>query len=263
MLNRRDSRKIFEELIGVFDEKKSSEKSPGRLAIEIGRFFLGTPYVAGTLDVKKPEQLIVNLREFDCVTFVETVVALTWLIGSGKRSFESFEKLLRKVRYRQGRLQGYSSRLHYFSDWIHDNQKKGIVRNVTKEIGGRPLKKAITFMTTNPDLYLSLRDEKNLRGMKSVERSMNRRSLCYIPKEGLRPREDQIRDGDLVAVTTHAESLDVKHVGFATRVNHRIRLLHASAKEGKVILSRQTLYRYLIQNKVHSGIIVTRIQAKP
>ena len=258
-----ETRKIFNELIRFLGGKKTSEKSPGQLAIEIAEFFLGAPYVAGTLETQRTERLIVNLQEFDCVTFAETVVTLTCLVRSGKRSFKAFERLLQKIRYRQGRLQGYSSRLHYFSDWIHDNQKKGIVRNVTEEIGGRPLTKAIAFMTTNPDLYPPLRNEMNLRGMRSVERSMSRRSFYYIPKEALRPREDRIRDGDLIAITTHADGLDVKHVGFAKRVNRRIHLLHASAKEGEVILSRQTLYRYLIQNRIHSGIMVARIQAKP
>ena len=136
-------RRIFEELIRFLDKKKTSAKFPGQLMLEIGKFFLGTPYVAGTLETKRAEHLVVNLREFDCVTFVENVVALVWYVKSREKSFEAFRRLLQKIRYRQGRLQGYSSRLHYFSDWIHDNQKKGIVRDVTAEIGGRPLRKAI------------------------------------------------------------------------------------------------------------------------
>ena len=142
-LNRqRQDQKIFAELIRFLDKKKNSTTFPGQLMLEIGKFFLGTPYRAGTLETKGAEHLVVNLREHDCFTFVENVVALAWLVKSREKSFDAFRRVLLKIRYRQGRLQGYSSRLHYFSDWIHDNQKKGIVRDVTAEIGGRPLRKA-------------------------------------------------------------------------------------------------------------------------
>jgi hypothetical protein len=156
-------------------------------------------------------------------------------------------------------LQGYPSRLHYFSDWIHDNQKKGIVRDVTAEIGGRPLRKALTFMTTNPDRYPPLKNAANLRRMKSVERTISKRSLCFIPKKTLRWLEDRIRDGDLIAITTNTEGLDVQHVGLAARVKNRIHLLHASSIEGKVILSQKTLYRYLMESRARSGIMVARV----
>ncbi len=159
-------------------------------------------------------------------------------------------------------MQGYSSRLHYFSDWIHDNQKKGIVRDVTAEIGGRPFRKTINFMTTHPDLYPPLKDAANLRRMKSVERTISRRSLYFIPKKIVRTLEDRIHDGDLIAITTNTEGLDVQHVGLAVRVKNRIHLLHASSAERKVVLSKQTLYRYLMQSRARSGIMVARVCAE-
>jgi len=227
--------------------------------LEIGEFFLGKPYVSGTLETKKSEHLIVNLREFDCVTFVENVIALVKLVKSGEKSFDAFRRLLHKIRYRQGRLQGYSSRLHYFSDWIYDNQKKGIVRDVTAEIGGRPFRKEINFMTAHPDLYPPLKNGSNLRRMKSVERTISRRTLFFIPKKGLRRLEDRIRDGDLIAITANREGLDVQHVGLAARVKKRIHLLHASNTEGKVVLSKKTLYRYVMGSTARSGIMVGRV----
>jgi len=299
MLRQGKDRRIFEELIRFLDKKKTSAKFPDQLMLEIGKFFLGAPYVAGTLETKRAEHLIVNLREHDCVTFVENVVALARLVEphlqslwhptsrpsgatsrpnvgafilpakvggpyaagvkSREKSFEAFQRLLQKIRYRQGRLQGYSSRLHYFSDWIHDNQKKGIVRDVTAKIGGRPFKKAMTFMTTHPDLYPPLKNAANLRRMKSLERMISTRSLFFIPKKALRRLEDRIRDGDLIAITTNKEGLDVQHVGLAERVKNRIHLLHASSIEGKVVLSKKTLYRYLMQSKARSGIMVARV----
>jgi hypothetical protein len=188
------------------------------------------------------------------------VLALVQHVRSGEKTFEAFLKLLRKIRYRQGRLRGYSSRLHYFSDWIHDNEKKGILRDFTARIGGRPLRKPITFMTTYPDFYPPLKNPANLRSMKSVERKISRRSLFFIPKKTLRRVEDRIHDGDLIAVTTNTEGLDVRHVGLAVRLRNRIHLLHASSREGKIVLSEETLYRYLMGSRTRSGIMVARMR---
>ena len=258
MVNAQD-RRIFEGLIRLFDKEKTSLKYRDQLILKIGKFFLGTPYVTGILETKTAEHLIANLREYDCVTFVENVVALAKVIRSQQESFETFRKLLQRIRYRQGRLQGYSSRLHYFSDWIHDNQRKGIVRDVTEEIGGRPFKKTLTFMTTHPDLYPPLKYAANLRRMQSLERAISKRPLFFIPKRALRRLEDRIRDGDLVAITTNKEGLDIEHVGIAARMKNRIHLLHASSVRGRVILSENTLYRYLMQSETRSGIIVARV----
>jgi hypothetical protein len=257
-LKNRDQRTL-EELIRILKKKETIANVPGHLILEIGRLFLGAPYVIGTLETERPERLIVNLQEYDCVTFVETVIALAYLIRSGKKSFKAFRDLLRKIRYRQGRLHGYSSRLHYFSDWIYDNQKKGVARDITAEIGGRPLKKVVRFMTANPDLYPPLRNAANLRELKSVERAINKRTLFFISKKNLRGLEHLIRDGDLIAVTTDVRGLDIQHAGFAVRVRNRIHLLHASRLGGKVLFSEKTLYWYLMQRKARTGIMVARV----
>jgi hypothetical protein len=259
VLNRqKEDRKIFAELIRFLDTKKSSIEPTGQVTIQIGKFFLETPYVIGTLETGI-ERFVVNLRELDCVTFVENVVALVGHIKSREKSFDAFRRYLRRIRYRQGRLQGYASRLHYFSDWIYDNQRKGIVRDVTAEIGGTSLKKVLNFMTTHPDLYLPLKNAASLRRMKSIERAISRRPLFFIPQKDLRHVEDRICDGDLIAITTNRVGLDVQHVGFAARVKNRIHFLHASQIEGKVVLSKETLHRYLIQDSSRSGIMVARV----
>jgi hypothetical protein len=259
MPGQRSDRRILKKLIRFLHKGKTSPKFPGDLVLKIGKFFIGAPYLGGTLETKEAESLVVNLRKLDCVTFVENVVAIAWLVRSRERSFESFQRLLQKIRYRRGRLQGYSSRLHYFSEWIYDNQKKGILKDMTRKIGGRPFRKTINFMTTHPDLYLSLEEMVNLRRMKSVESTISSRSFFTISKGVLRRFEDRIRDGDLIAITTNREGLDVQHVGLAATVKNRIHLLHASSGEGRVVLSQNTLYRYLMQSRSRSGIMVARL----
>ena len=114
-------------------------------------------------------------------------------------------------------------------------------------------------MTKNPDFYPLLKNPGNLRRMMSVERTISRRSLFFIPKNDFRRLEDRICDGDLIAITTNREGLDVQHVGLGIRVKKRIHLLHTSSTEGKVVLSPQTLYRYLLQSRARSGIMVARV----
>jgi hypothetical protein len=259
-LNRQSrDRRIYGGLIRFLNKKENLTKFPGERMLEIGKFFLGTSYGSGTIETKGTEHLVFNLRKFDCFTFVENVLALAKHLKSREKSFEAFRSLLQKIRYRQGRLYGYPSRLHYFSDWIYDNQKKGILKDITKEIGGRPIKKTVDFMTAHPEFYPQLKNGANLRRMKSVERVIGKRRRFFIPKKALMRFEDWIRDGDIIAITTHRVGLDVQHVGFATKVRNRIHLLHASSKEGKVVLSQKTLYRYLMQSKARSGIIVARV----
>lgn len=262
MKHQGQDRRIVEKLIGFLDDQGISKEFPDRLVRGIGKFFLGAHYGAGTLETNGAERLGINLREFDCVTFVETVIALAWLVTSRKKSFEAFRKMLQKIRYRQGRLEGYPSRLHYFSDWIYDNEKKGIVRDVTKEMGGRPLRRAVTFMTAHADLYPPLKDAVIFQRLKSIERTISGRSLFFIPKKALLRLENRIQEGDLLAITTNTDGLDVCHAGFAVRVKNRVHLLHASSSEGRVVLSSKTLYRYLMEGQVRSGIMVARMEGR-
>ena len=262
MNHRGEDRKIFEEVISLLDKKETNRIPPVHLMVEIGKFFLGAPYAGDTLQTKGTERMVVNLREHDCVTFVENIVALIAAVQCEEISFGAFRRCLRKIRYRDGCLQGYTSRLHYFSDWLYDNQRKGIVRDVTKEIGGRPLGKALNFMTTHLDLYPGLVNVADFERMKSIERAISRRPLFFIPKKQLRHLEDRICEGDLIAITTHRAGLDVQHTGIAARIRKRIHLLHASRLAGRVVLSQETLYRYLKRNSSCSGVMVARVVAK-
>jgi hypothetical protein len=121
------------------------------------------------------------------------------------------------------------------------------------------LQKVINFMTTHPGLYLSLKNARNIRRMTSVEQAISRRPLYFIPKKAVRGMEGRIHDGDLIAITTTTEGLDVQHVGLATRVRNRVHLLHASSVEGKVVLSKKTLCRYLNESSARSGVMVARV----
>ena len=95
-----------------------------------GRQLLGRPYVAHTLENGTEEHLIVNTRGLDCTTFVETVCALSLCDQHRQTSFADFWQWLKKLRYRQGKIDDYTSRLHYFTQWGEDNEQMGLVENI-------------------------------------------------------------------------------------------------------------------------------------
>jgi len=212
---------------------------------QIGKTFLGTPYVEKTLEIGEKETLVVNLRGLDCTTFVENVLAFALLQKENKSDFNDFVKYLKTIRYRNGSLDGYSSRLHYFTDWIRNNNEKGIVKEITSELGGIEMEKPVNFMGTHRDLYPFLADEANYEKILEVEAALAEEALCILPQEAIEPIENKLENGDIIALATSIKGLDVTHTGLAIRMpSRRIHLLHASIS-GEVTITKVPLVDYL------------------
>lgn len=143
-------------------QKASALPGDSSRTMFFARQMLGVPYVAGTLDEGKEENLVVHLDKVDCTTFVETVLALALADKDKERNFGSFKKALQHIRYRGGVLNGYPSRLHYFSEWIKDNERKGIVKERTDEFSTLQQELHLNFMSTHPDSYRQLKDNPSL-----------------------------------------------------------------------------------------------------
>ena len=259
MLATPEDRNFFYALLRSNRWKEGLPASPGELVLAVGAHFLGRPFATRTLEQEDGESLVINLRQLDCFTFVENTVVLAGMIRAGKTSLTDFAAALKTARYRKGLLTGYSSRLHYFSDWLDDNREKGVIKDITGEIGGERFYKKINFMTTNVDKYPSLKCPGVYRQMLTVEQLCSERSLHHVPKARLRECAHQINNGDLIAITTDLEGLDVIHVGFGIKVKRGLHLLHASQQAGKVIVSRETIHRYLHSRKSRLGIMVARV----
>jgi hypothetical protein len=253
-----EDREICKALLEKARERGDSTRSVGDLIVEVGRHFLGTPYEAGTLEREGPERLIINLRAFDCVTFVENAVVLAGMIRAGKTGFGDYAMALERIRYRCGRRDGYPSRLHYFTDWLRDNGRKGVIREITRELGGIPFRKAFHELTDHREEHPPLRDAAVFRRMRIVETACSRRTLYCVPKADFRGIEKRIENGDIIAVVTDADGIDVSHTGIAVRLRGRLHLLHASNSAGRVALSNITLHRYLQARRARTGIIVGR-----
>ncbi|MBP9191564.1 MAG: DUF1460 domain-containing protein [Ignavibacteria bacterium] len=231
------------------------------LIIEVGKSFIGTPYVGGTLDENpNTEEVVIRITGLDCVTFVENALTFSIMIKEGKNTIEDYREVLERVRYRDGKNTGYPSRLHYFSDWIYDNQQKGLVKDITKEIGGIPYNKTIDFMTTHTNSYKQLADDPGaVNAMIDVENNINNREICYIPKEDISLIYDKLENGDIIGITSTIEGLDVAHTGYVYKENGTAYLLNASLKDKQVEISPMDLQDYLMGNSKQGGIIVARV----
>ena len=235
------------------------EKDLGQTLVSVGKTFLGTPYVAQTLEIGETETLVINLHGLDCTTYVENVLAFGLMLKNEQTQFEDYTKNLETIRYKNGKLDGYASRLHYFSEWIANNEKKGLLKDITSEIGGTEITKEINFMSSHRDLYPFLSDDVNYEKIKASEDYLNNQAICILPQGEIEANEHLISSGDIIALTTSINGLDITHTGIASREKDgRIHLLHASSS-GEVKVSELPLVDYLKKVKNNTGIMVARV----
>jgi hypothetical protein len=239
---------------------QKSEPSLNELIEQIALHFLYAPYIVGTLDSGRKEKLIVNFCGFDCFTFLETVIALARCAFAQDLSLKSFRRELQFIRYRQGIIDGYASRLHYFSDWLDDNKKKVILQDISRKIGVVYQYKVINFMTAHRDSYPALQDRRVFQGIQKIEKILSRRKLYVLPGAEFGVAKEKIKTGDIIALVSNTKGLDVAHVGFALWQGKKLHLLHASRKAKGVVISTRPLVDYLRQNKQYTGIIVARVK---
>ena len=229
--------------------------------IEIGTAFLNTPYVASTLEAEGDEHLVVNLLEVDCTTFIEYVTALAICSHRGETGFDDFITELMTLRYRNGIIDGYPSRLHYFTDWLKDNERKGYLTIVSDSIGNKPMDTDVNFMTSNPQYYRQLQEYPAFAEvMAAIESRVSDYEMRYISKEVIDEKASLINDGDIIAFVTSIEGLDVSHTGLAIHKNGRLHFLHASSVSGEVEITPVPLSEYLRDSQRIPGILVARVQ---
>ena len=242
-------------------DKSLSDKPINEVIVEIGKSFLETEYVANTLEKEGEEKLVINLTGLDCTTFLETVLTFAQCIKKDKTSFDDYQNELTFIRYRDGKINQYPSRLHYFSDWIYDNHKKGIVKDITEEIGGKKIKFNLNFMSKNPKYYKQLKENSEfIPVIKEQEKEINAREYYYIPEDDIEKVEDKIQTGDLIALTTNDKGSDIGHVGIAIKMDDgRIHFMHAPLVGSKVQITKMPLSDYTKKIKKHTGIIVLRV----
>lgn len=233
--------------------------------LDVAKSFLGIPYVGGTLESDGEECLIVDTMGMDCTTFVELSVAR--FLAARDSSF-AFEQHVQRLRYRHGEVDGYLSRLHYFTDWAERNVQGGVWRELGPEEDDGYMWRfdtlMLNYMSNHPDNYPYLKANAwAVDSMRLIEKQYLCYPFSYIDKSylDLPPDRLPIRDGDILALVTTIEGLDVTHLGFAVWQGEKLHLMHASMKHGKVVIDERTLYDYLKTRKGCPGIRVLRLRA--
>lgn len=240
--------------------------APSANALYFARKFLDRPYVAHTLEVNSKESLVVNTRELDCTTLVENVTALMLCVKHNERTYQAFKHYLTQLRYRQGQLDGYASRLHYFSDWIVDNTEMGFVSEIQspESVFTARQKLDIFYMSKHPQSYKALSNApKVVEEIARQELALTGKTFRYIPKAQVRNTKalrNAVKNGDIIAITCSKPGLDIAHLGFAVWRDDGLHLLNASQLHKKVVEEPMTLGTYLSKHLSHTGIRIIRIK---
>lgn len=214
------------------------------LVTEIALHLLETQYVAGTLE-NEPEMLTVNLRETDCILFVEMCIALAITVKDPHPMFDDYCDVVKKLRYRGGVVDGYASRIHYTSEWIQQNSSNGLMKEITPEMG-EVLDQKFSYMSTHSGSYKQLKDCPDLvREIAHIEKGLEKQApYYYIQQKDIDSKRDLIKNGDIVCFVSPIEGLDISHVALAYWDKGELKFIHASFREKKVVIDKQTIADY-------------------
>ncbi len=248
--------------------RQAGSMTVGTRAVRIGELAVGTPYEAFTLEAYlreggspvQREPLALMLTRFDCVTLVESCLAIARASSAtAQPSWQRFGREVERMRYRGGRRRGYASRLHYFSEWISDGQSRGLVRDLGEDLGGVVDPRPLRFMTEHRGSYPALASDSVFREIGLMEARLDKQVRFMIPANRITRAEDRIESGDVLAFATSIPGLDVSHAAFAYRDSSgTLRVLHAPLSGGAVEVTRATLPEYVANIRRATGILVAR-----
>lgn len=244
-------------------KKGKQQKAGTNIFLFFARQFLGSPYAAHTLDKNKEERLVINLRELDCTTYVEYVLALSQCVKHQKYTFKDFCRYLKEIRYIGGNV-SYTSRQHYFTIWINDNMKDGFVKDIQSPNPPFTAVQTVNvdYMTKHiPSYYMLNLHPEWVDGIRNMEQSINGKRYRYIPKNKIlntKLMRQTIKNGDILVILTRRKGLDTSHIGIASWHKDGLHLINASMIHKKVVEDPMTLYRYMQKHSTHTGIRVVR-----
>lgn len=237
--------------------------SGSNFMIYFARELRGLPYMGKTLERNKEERLVINLRQMDCTTYVETVLALTMCAKKGHTTFDQFVRNLRMVRYEDGEVT-YPKRMHYFTHWINENIKKNIVAPISEpqELFTATQTVKAYYMTTHAHRYPMMAKNKWMtREIRQMEQRITGKQYAYIPKSRLNDSatlRKTIKDGDIIAILTSRAGLDTSHIGIAVWHSDGLHMLNASSVHQKVVEEPMFLKQYMMRHPSQIGIRVVR-----
>jgi hypothetical protein len=247
----------YARIVAAADSAGIADRPYGEIVQWVGEQLQGRPYVAGLLDAPPRETLVADLTRFDCVLYIENVLAVAHTIATGETTADAYIAEIARMRYRGGQMNGYASRLHYFSEWIADNAARGILQNVTVAAGGEPFDKRITFMSEHRSAYPHLADDSTFALVRDAEAALAGLDLVYIPKARIAEAYAHLQPGDVIATATSIAGLDVTHTGFVHVAGRQTGFMHASSASNAVKVSPD-LHAYVRDIRSQVGIIIAR-----
>ncbi len=253
----------FRQLVSYAQAENLSAQPTGAVMQALGEQLIGAPYVVGPLDGTDEETLVCRLDGFDCYTFVDAMLAMARGVTAGDYSYDGYARRTLEQRYRGGEKDGYCSRLHYFTEWIADNARRGHLRSITREIGGEPLEKDLSFMTEHRDRYPRFADDGSaahdslFQCIRGMEARLDTLTIYHVPQARIAEVYDRLQAGDVVAFSTDIGGLDVTHTGLVYKgADGSTGLLHASTSGGVKV--SPDLQRYVENVPRQVGIVVAR-----
>lgn len=239
--------------------------SIGDRVVWFGQALVGTPYKGFTLEIDdRIEAPSVNLDGLDCWTFFEVSLAFARMMEVDPAQW-SPPQLLHFIeidRYWNGKCTGsYLSRLHYLEDWARDNERRGLVKDLTRRLGAMNVSNAATEMTNHAQGYRYMKNSaENRAGIARLEAGLRGRPLPMIPLHNIASIESQLRNGDIISIISRdGSAFGTSHVGLILIQDGVPHFMHASAPRnyGKVVIDSR-LSDYVARYKTNAGIMVAR-----
>jgi hypothetical protein len=236
----------------------------GERTVAVGKALLGTPYRNFTLEIDDHREApSVNFLGMDCWTFFEISLGFARMLAVKNPPYTPDDLLavIELDRYRGGHCTGiYTSRLHHLEDWLADNESRGLVKDLTRSLGGVPM----TGHYEN-EMSATWRRSRYLRNnlelvpvIRRIEANLSARTVYHIPKDRVPAIEPMLRNGDVICISSSYKSGFTEHVGLACRGNNGVlHFMHAS-KDARRVIVDVPLHQYLYRYAKFGGIMVAR-----
>jgi hypothetical protein len=260
-----------EQSISQFYQHQLSETQTRQIATRIvaaSEQFLGKPYFLGPLGEGPTGEFsqlpLYRTDAFDCLTFVETVLALTFANNP-----HSFKQCINRLRYKNGNI-SFITRNHFTDlDWNQNNEHQGFLKDITSSIRNernQPVVKLAKVLIDKPGWYShmpvsaihinSLNDDQRMARLlllKKKGQTLKRMysTIPYIPFSAifdnqLKPNSyllDQIPNSAIIEIVRPnwqikhqiGTNLNVSHLGFAVWKHGILMFREASSTQGKIV----------------------------
>jgi hypothetical protein len=231
----------------------------GRLIVRAGRLQLGRAY-RDPPQTAQQESLQIDLSTFQCVSFVESTLAVERCTWKRQQTAECFVDEVTRFRYRDGTMDGYGSRLHYFSDWLEDNTERQRLTDVSTALGGRPEPFVFNYMSRHPGRYPAMSTDGVADQIAAAEQRLSASPRIVVDRRTAKRTESALEPGDLIAIVSSKHpGLLIRHAGFVDPgARGQPRLLHASSHQKRVMVRRDSIAQYLAARPDRRGMVVAR-----